>query len=242
MAVGAFRPLKTSEKIALDIVRSIVERRLNFGDPLPNEAEMTRQYNASRASVREALRLLEVQGLIQIKRGSHIGTTVGEAHAAALARALTLYFHLAGVTYDELFETWQLTEPLLAESAARNKDRDAVEQRIANHLSVDGLNWEAVVDFHDAIFDLAGNRALAFIVRAVGMLCATVVRELDLSTYHDIQEDYAKIAKAILDGDTARARETMLQNILRVTDRFRKEFPEKVGDRVTSPELSQLTA
>src|SRR5687767_1624471 len=60
------RTVKASERVALEIVRAIVAQGLRTGDRLPLEAEMVEQYGVSRASLREALRLLEVQGLIRL--------------------------------------------------------------------------------------------------------------------------------------------------------------------------------
>jgi DNA-binding FadR family transcriptional regulator len=120
---GPRRSLKTSEIVALDIVRDIVGRALKPGDRLPLEAEMLVQYGVSRSSLREALRLLETQGLIKIRPGPGAGTVVAEPSPRNLGRTMTLYFHLANVSYDELLRTWVLTEPLLAELAAGHPDK-----------------------------------------------------------------------------------------------------------------------
>ncbi len=82
---GAVRPLKTSERVARDIVHDIAVQRLQPGDALPAEADMIGQYGVSRESLREALRLLEVQGLIAIRRGPGGGPTVGTVDPANLA-------------------------------------------------------------------------------------------------------------------------------------------------------------
>src|SRR6478736_6338216 len=62
---GVMRQLKTSESVA----RDIVEQGLVTGDSLPSEAVMLEEHGVSRESLREALRLLEVQGLLSIRRG-----------------------------------------------------------------------------------------------------------------------------------------------------------------------------
>src|SRR5438874_10550641 len=85
------RSLKTSERVAMDVVRDIVDQELRPGDKLPGEAAMLNRYAASRASVREALRLLEVQGLITLKPGPRGGPTVGTVDPRHLARTGTLY-------------------------------------------------------------------------------------------------------------------------------------------------------
>ena len=122
---AVFRPLKTAEGFARDLVRDIVNRGLQTGDKLPSEAVMLEDYGLSRESLREGLRLLEVQGLITIRRGPGGGPIVGHLDPASLGRTSTLYFHLAGATYRELLEAWLVLEPILAERAARNPDRDA---------------------------------------------------------------------------------------------------------------------
>ena len=119
------RPVwKTSEVVAFAVVRDIVEHGLHSGDRLPLEAEMVEQYGVSRESLREALRLLEAQGIVSIRRGPGGGPVVGRASSMNLARTMTLYFQLAGATYEELLEAWRMLEPLAAELAARNPDRD----------------------------------------------------------------------------------------------------------------------
>src|SRR5439155_15826548 len=119
---------KTSERIALEIVHDIVAQGLQAGDHLPLEAAMVEHYGVSRASLREALRLLEVQGLIALKPGPGGGPVVGSVDAPSLARTTTLYFHLGGMTYGELYQTQEMLEPLCAELAARHPDRETVQE------------------------------------------------------------------------------------------------------------------
>ena len=103
-------------------MHDIVTAGLQTGDGLPPEAAMLEHYKVSRESLREGLRLLEVQGLISIRRGPGGGPMVGTVDPANLGRVSTLFYHLAGATYRELFEAWVLAESMLAERAARNPD------------------------------------------------------------------------------------------------------------------------
>src|SRR3990167_5758680 len=128
------RTLKTSELVALDIVRDIVNQGLKAGDRLPLEAQMLVQYRVSRSSLREALRLLEVQGLIGIRPGPGAGTVVGRVLPANLSRTLTLHLHMLGANYDELLEAWMETEPVLARLAALNPDRTKVRDSLSPFL------------------------------------------------------------------------------------------------------------
>ena len=117
------RPAKTAETVAAAIVRDIVSRNLSPGDTLPSEAAMLAHYRVSRASLREALRLLEVQELIRLKPGPGGGPIVTSVDPRNLAKMTTLYLHLGGATYRELFEAVLVMSPISAERAARHSDR-----------------------------------------------------------------------------------------------------------------------
>src|SRR5437764_3910532 len=117
---AVLRRLKTSESVARDIARDIMEAGLTTGDALPPEAAMLQQYGVSRESLREALRLLEVQGLISIRRGPGGGPIVGAIDPANPGRASTLFFYMPGATYREQLEARIIGEGVLAEMAARN--------------------------------------------------------------------------------------------------------------------------
>lgn len=234
------RALKTSERIALEIVRDIVEQERKPGDRLPLESEMLAHYRVSRSSLREALRLLETQGLISIRPGAGAGTVVSEAEAHNLGRTMTLYFHLAGVTYDELLDAWKLTEPLIAELAARNADEDARRAALdpfladSSHATGQARAIPAGKNFHSAVAKLAGNRALELIGRAIGSIVSEHVLQMKsrVELEEFIIDDHSRLAHAILEGRAALARELMADHVARVDADFRSYWPQKVGQRV----------
>src|ERR1700730_1070884 len=164
-ATESRRSQKTSERVALDIVHDIVAQGLRVGARLPLEAAMIEQYGVSRASLREALRLLEVQGLIHLKPGPGGGPVVGSVDAANLARTATLYFHLGASTYGQLFETQVLLEPVVAQLAARHPDHRAAMKPF---LEPDAPESEReyrhqTTDFHEAVYRLAANPVLVLL-------------------------------------------------------------------------------
>jgi GntR family transcriptional repressor for pyruvate dehydrogenase complex len=128
------RSAKTSEVVAADVVRDVVARGLVIGNHLPSEAVMLEQYGVGRESLREALRLLETQGLLTIKRGPGGGPIVSGVDPTYLARNAALYFHLSGATYEEVMHAWQVLEPAVAAQVARLPDRAEVRRLMAPHL------------------------------------------------------------------------------------------------------------
>ena len=106
--------MKRAELVALQIVEDIVSQGLQAGAKLPLEADMLKQYEVSRSSLREALRLLDVQGLITIRPGPGSGTEVGRIDPANLSGTLNLYLLMARASTTDLLEAWLMVEPLLA--------------------------------------------------------------------------------------------------------------------------------
>jgi GntR family transcriptional regulator, transcriptional repressor for pyruvate dehydrogenase complex len=231
------RELKTSEVIALEIVRSIASGGLGTGDRLPTETDMLAQYGVSRESLREALRLLEVQGLITLKRGPGGGPLVGSVDPVYLARTATLYFHMCGATYDELVDTWLLTEPLLAEKAATNPDRVLVRTSMKPYFEqTSGARTPgfiaAATGFHAVIPTLAGNRVFSLLLEAVGCIMVEhILRDLDPHVIsREIDEDHDAIARAISAGQGTKARKLMAEHIQRIADHYREHYPERLQD------------
>lgn len=237
---GLRRGMKTSEVVALDIVRDIVARNLKPGDKLPLEADLLRQYRVSRSSLREALRLLEVQGLITIRPGPGGGTVVGRAQPVNLGRTLALHMHLLGATYDELLDTWETTEALLAERAARNPDRERVRKLLSPFLDKDSPSHHPVhsigegLEFHDRIGELAENRVLSFLLLIAGTMVAEhIITTVERGALEDhIVHDHALIAEAIIAGNPKKAYQAMWNHTHHVAEYFREYWPRKVGEKI----------
>lgn len=227
-----YRPLKTAEAFARDLVNEIVNRGLQTGDKLPSEAAMLEEFGLSRESLREGLRLLEVQGLITIRRGPGGGPIVGHLDPASLGRTSTLYYHLAGGTYAELLEAWVVTESLLAERAARNPDRVAVRAAMEPYLepppppAADGEVSDFVLGqthFHGVLASLAENRVLEVMLQTVGQIVTHhVLGHAD--PRHDretIESDHAAIAQAVASGAPQKAAKAMEAHIGTMIDVYK---------------------
>jgi DNA-binding FadR family transcriptional regulator len=218
------RPLKTSERVARDIVRDIVDRRLASGDGLPAEAAMLEHYGVSRESLREGLRLLEVQGLITIRRGPGGGPMVGTVDPANLGRAASLYYYMAGATYRELMESWIISEAMMAERAARNPDAALRHQLMAPYIgAAEAADHEtelepyvhAQLDFHAAVARLGDNRVLELSLQVSGRIMSHhFAIEDDPRTLRDeIASHHHDLAKAIAAGRPGRAAAIMTEHL-----------------------------
>src|SRR5690606_7572843 len=93
---------KTAELLAQEIASEILSEELSPGDRLPLEGEMIARYGVGRSTVREALRILEVNGLIVMRAGRHGGPLVGDAGPTNFGRMLSLFMYANGVTLGEI--------------------------------------------------------------------------------------------------------------------------------------------
>ncbi|WP_235747013.1 FadR/GntR family transcriptional regulator [Nocardia coffeae] len=235
--VSLLRPLKAAEVVARAIVGDIRSGGLAAGANLPSEAAMLDKYGVSRESLREGLRLLEVHGMITIRRGPGGGPIVGAVDSAHLGRVSALFYTMEGATYDELLEAWVWAEAELAERAARNPDADLRAVRMepfvhAHDESEDGAPdalgdyLERHAGFHHAVAGLAGNRVLALSLETYGQIVAHHVAVLDdPRALRDVLiDDHLQIASSIASGHPRRARELMWQHLGGVVEYCREHL------------------
>lgn len=239
---AVLRSLKTSESVARDIVCDIIEQGLTTGDALPPEAAMLEHYGVSRESLREGLRLLEVQGLISIRRGPGGGPVVGTVDPANLGRVSTLFYYMAGATYSELFEAWVIAEATLAELAARNPDAKLREASMAPYIHDESRHVPDMLDqfvqqhteFHGEIGSLVNNRVLELSLRVYGQIVSHHVAVAnDPRQLRDlIADDHLAIAEAITAGHHKRARQLMVEHIRAIEEFNREQLGDKVNDYI----------
>ena len=236
------RKPKASEVVAARIVQDIVDARLSPGDRLRPEAEMLEHYGVSRESLREALRILEVQGLITLKRGPNGGPIVSVINASYLARTATLYFNLSSATYADVFEVWADLEPALAGKVARIRDRDLKRAALGRFLDDvapeleddDALTFSRNNSFHAVLADLAGNPVLTLLTQAVSHIVVDHVVE-NVDPVHDLdnlESAHDVIAQAIIDGRASKATRLMREHIEGITQQFRDRWPDRLAEPI----------
>jgi len=233
------RPAKTAETVAAAIVRDIVSRNLGPGDTLPSEAAMLAHYRVSRASLREALRLLEVQELIRLKPGPGGGPIVTAVDPRNLAKMTTLYLHLGGATYQELFEALLVMAPISAERAARNGDRSLVSAAMKPFLLEEQplqgpAYWTVTNEFHGSVEALADNRVIELLGRIVGNIWHEhIVTRMDTGAVREqIHAEHRDIARAIMAKQPSKAARLMRDHFAGLVEEYRRHWPGRFDELI----------
>ena len=100
------------------IENEVFSQRLKCGDKLPTERQLRDQYELSRGSVREALRVLEQRGLIQIRKGPWGGAFISKLSAHTVSRTLSDFMRQANISYTQMIEFRESIETRAAGFAA----------------------------------------------------------------------------------------------------------------------------
>ncbi|HEY2782756.1 MAG TPA: GntR family transcriptional regulator [Steroidobacteraceae bacterium] len=170
-------------QIANQIEQRIVERTLRTGDALPSETDLARQFGVNRSTIREAIRELEVHGLLGRERGEkRLRVTRPEPRrvSSGVSRALALN----DVTFMELWEAMMAIEPAAAQYAALR--RSAGQMRGLANASVrfkrestdTGTAVAAVVEFFTAVAAASGNQVLALSQAPLNLLLVPALTQV----------------------------------------------------------------
>jgi DNA-binding FadR family transcriptional regulator len=161
------RAPKTAELVAANLRRQIIRGDIAEGNALPAEQELMAEYKVSRPSLREALRILESEGLIVVRRGVHGGARAARPSIATAANYVGVLMQARGVTLADVFDARVWIEPAAAKLlSARRARTGAIRQLTAlldHELTVAGnaaAYLRATEEFHEQLIELSGNRTL----------------------------------------------------------------------------------
>lgn len=211
---------KAYEQVAARLREEIHDQVLPTGARLPNEVVLAEQFGVSRATVREALRLLAAQSLIRTAKGAGGGSYVtvpsAEHLSESLRSGLGLLAAAEDVTLEELLEARELLEVPAAELAARRRADEDVERlraAIPGEPLRLGTQEQFVynADFHTIVIEACGNTLLTIAAQPIFAILQTRLARSRLGRrfHRAINEHHREIVAAIAAGDERAAGEQM---------------------------------
>lgn len=202
----------------------VVERGLQPGDRLPGEAELIERFGMSKGTIREAMRLLQAQGLIETKTGPGGGSFVGEVSRERASALLANYFYFRDVTIDDIYQVRIVLEPELAASLAGKLTEAQLGElaaimedyaKPANDAEEERRQHIASLRFHARLSDFGQNALLGFFIGFMAQILTdlTVYKRLYTAPNHDLWQrgrtHQTDLIAALRRGDASRARKVM---------------------------------
>lgn len=233
-----FTPIRTKrlyEEIVEQIKVLITEGRLKPGDKLLAERELAEQFQVSRASVREAIRTLEMLGVIDIRPGE--GTFVRGTETDDIIRPLAMFLAVERSSLLDMFEMRRIFETATARLAAErasHEELDQIENMLENmreRLNVQdpekGEEFDAA--FHYAVAEATHNSLLTKLFKTVSEEFAKANSVARRQLYHDniqnaqkIIDQHSEILEAIRSRSPQAASDAMLAHLIFAEDELRK--------------------
>ncbi|SFS99464.1 FadR/GntR family transcriptional regulator [Saccharopolyspora flava] len=218
----AERPPRLPEVVAERLQNDLLAQGLRPGDRLPTEPQLVERYGVSRTVIREAGRILEQRGLVDIRPGR--GMTVSTPDGSAVAQHYSLMLGMNATTFQQLMETRLIIEvEVTALAATRRTDGDLAElrasvDRVERNMNDYRVCLEEDVRFHEIVTRAGGNPFFSWFMDPINTCLRESYRDADsypASLPHTLAE-HAQILDAIAAGDAEAARHAARTHLNRV--------------------------
>ncbi|KAK1184947.1 FCD domain-containing protein [Streptomyces sp. NBS 14/10] len=219
---GTLTVPKASDVLAAEVRERILSGEFSEGTALPPERQLVEQTGLSRATVREALRILEVERLVRIRPGRGGGAFVHRPGRESLASTVRLVIRGQQIRLEALHETREAIEPACAALAARRRgERDLADLDAAHTELVEAGDdvqrfLRANIRWHHAVAKAGDNELLIGFLSA---LSESIHAATNLEQFMDARireltaRAHTRINEAIRAGDEAAARRRMSRHV-----------------------------
>ena len=221
---------KASEEIVNQIQDSILTGKLKPGDSLPPERELIKMFARSRPTVREALRVLEMKGLVSVTGGG--GTVVCRPETSHLEENLKIMLAMHNITLREICEARNMLEMTTTRYAARKRteeDLQALEELVEREKDcIDNIELFTSLDrdFHELIAKATQNGIFEILVRALREpmqnFIAQGIQHMGPDNYKKEQEILIRCHMDIINSIRDHSEETALKYMHEHIDQFER--------------------
>jgi GntR family transcriptional repressor for pyruvate dehydrogenase complex len=217
---------KVSEHIIEQIRKAIFEGKLKPGDKLPPEKELLKNFKVSKATLREALRSLEILGFLEIRKGMSGGAFVTEVDMKKARDSFANFLLFKNLSLSNLSEVRLILEPYVAEKAALTiteedlrkleKLNEECEYILKRNIPIESRKNE--IEYHRTIGSVTGNPILMFIINFVEDLLIDTKEILKPSKEFSqkVLNAHKRIYKALSERNPKKAREEMVRHVREV--------------------------
>jgi GntR family transcriptional regulator, transcriptional repressor for pyruvate dehydrogenase complex len=175
------RSREKPEQIADELRAMIVSGQLGEGESLGREPDLVERFGVSRPSLREALRILEAEGLITVVRGVLGGVVAHQPDERNTARTAALVLQARNVTLGDVHQARSMIEPAAVRVLATSPTKKSVEELQAlveaQRAVIDDLAafGPANARFHERLVELSGNQTIGIVAEMLNEIIARAV-------------------------------------------------------------------
>lgn len=216
--------LNVTDSIINQIKELVLQGKLTIGDKLPPERELMNQFGVGRPSLREALKVLEAQGLIE---KTQKGTIITGNHEKFFTDSLMFQLYFSSADLTDIFETRKFLErelTFIATKHATEEDFQEIEQTILDmELAIQTENQEdyvyANLNFHDRIAKASKNQVMYNLYQSINSLVehSQVLAVAVPGIKSDSLSFHKEIFAAMIERNAALASERMVSHITSVS-------------------------
>lgn len=221
--------LSRPQQVAEAIKDWVMDRGLQPGDRLPSEPDLIAQFGMAKGTIREALRILEAQGLVKSRTGPGGGTFVHQVSEERAAALLGNYFYFQQLSISDIYQIREALEPELAASLAADGLTEAQIARLQSVMARYAAPAQtpeeereqhiASLRFHAVLAEMAGNPLLRFLIRFTANMLSeiTVTRQLydppNRELWASGMEYQSRLLSALRAGDCDAARRILREHM-----------------------------
>lgn len=230
-AITTTMPKRKAEHVAQQLLDRIITAGLAPGSSFGTEADLLKLFDVSRPTLRESLRILESQGVLDLRPGPRGGIIVKKPSIDILAHGLSVFLRLHDVPFIAVLKAREVIEPALASEAALNgseEDFDHLEQSIERMKEI--KDQQAFIDenrvFHSIIARASGNKVMETFWSTISMLAHGEHHGVHYSSGNQqhVIEAHKAILKAFRKRDSKAAAATMEAHVTELEHLVRKRY------------------
>ncbi len=224
MSAQRIRQPRVAELVASRLREDILTGRLSEGDVLPSQESLFAEFGVSPPAIREAIHLLESDGLISVRRGNVGGAVVHLPSAERTAQMISMVLQTRAATPGDVSEALLHLEPVCAGMCAARADRmTEVVPHLKAAIDAQGAQFDTPARyvpnarvFHEQIVSRCGNEPMILLVGSLELIWSAHESSvwsddhhpddpMDPATMRAALRDHRRLLAAIADGDSARA-------------------------------------